>query len=409
MGCTPSSTAVEEESSDRNTPVRRIGNTFAGVPDDSFLVEDAVSKPVEIAPHAYQQLDEEICALESTCPGPRLLTAEAWLEHLETVFEKSDATSDLYERDLIMDVRLNEVPNGIVGMPMTEMEAAESISNRSRDDTAKLALKLDIAVDPVKAARQEEFIARISRSAMGLEAKSYQADTVEHCRTRIRQLRQSFIRLQALYLELDRLIAMANNGTYFSSQEQHLDEELESAREIRDRLGGVSEQWRTAGLLMRAAQKGLLQAVKYWNLVGQTSTAPEKIALALDCRSVCHGALIALEIAQAALPQVEIPFVTLRQQSAVKHGLIYMLTDMINPSRYRHTKNVLEGFQANVEKSVKWLHDTFNETLKKDFDESDQAVISIAKKLREIRKQYITQRMGYKPYVRPAMGKTDKR
>lgn len=202
---------------------------------------------------------------------------------------------------------------------------------------------------------------------------------------------------------------MANNGTYFSSQEQHLDEELESAREIRDRLGGVSEQWRTAGLLMRAAQKGLLQAVKYWNLVGQTSTAPEKIALALDCRSVCHGALIALEIAQAALPQVEIPFVTLRQQSAVKHGLIYMLTDMINPSRYRHTKNVLEGFQANVEKSVKWLHDTFNETLKKDFDESDQAVISIAKKLREIRKQYITQRMGYKPYVRPAMGKTDKR
>lgn len=66
------------------------------------------------------------------------MTAEAWLEHLETVFEKSDATSDLYERDLIMDVRLNEVPNGIVGMPMTEMEAAESISNRSRDDTAKV-------------------------------------------------------------------------------------------------------------------------------------------------------------------------------------------------------------------------------------------------------------------------------
>ncbi|XP_029708670.1 uncharacterized protein LOC109407434 isoform X2 [Aedes albopictus] len=409
MGCTPSSTAVEEESFARNTPVRRIAKTFVGLPEDSYPVESAVLKPIETATQAYQRLDEEICALESTSPGPRLLTAEAWIEHLETVFQKSDATSELYDHDtnLILDVRLNDVPNGGVGL--SSSETAEAASNRGRDDTAKLAIKLDIAVDPVQAARQEEFIARISRSAMGLEARSYHTDTIDHARARIIKLRQSFVRLQALYLELDRLIVTANNGAYVSTQEQHLDEELESAREIRDRLGGVTEQWRTAGLLMRAALKGLLQAVEYWSLVGQTSTAPEKISLALDCRSVCHGSLIALEVAQAALPQVEIPFVTLRQQSAVKHGLIYMLTDMVNPARYRHTKYVLEGFQANVDKSVKWLHDTFTGTLKKDFDEADQTVISIAKKLREIRKQYVSQRLGHKPYVRPTMAKTDKR
>ncbi|XP_062551799.1 LOW QUALITY PROTEIN: uncharacterized protein LOC134217055 [Armigeres subalbatus] len=406
MGCTSSSTAVDEEYTERNTPERRIAKTFIGSPDESFQVESVVPKSTETVSQAYQRLDEEICALESTCPGPRMLTAEAWIEHLETVFAKASATNELYEPDnkLIMDARLNEGPNG-----SSRTETAEANLKRSRDDTAKLALKLEIALDPVKAARQEEFIARISRSAMAVEAESFHIDTVEHSRTRITKLRQSFTRLQALYLELDRLIAMTNNGTYISSQEQNLDEELESAREIRDRLGGVSEQWRTAGLLMRAALKGLLQAVEYWNLVGPSTIAQEKISLALDCRTVCHGALIALEVAQAALPQVELPFVTLRQQSAVKHGLIYMLTDMVNPARYQHTKNVLEGFQANVDKSVKWLHDTFANTLGKDYDEADQEVISLAKKLREIRKQYINQRIGYSLYVRPAMGKADKR
>lgn len=33
---------------------------------------------------AYRRLDEEICALESTTPGPRLMTAEAWVELLNS-------------------------------------------------------------------------------------------------------------------------------------------------------------------------------------------------------------------------------------------------------------------------------------------------------------------------------------
>lgn len=273
----------------------------------------------------------------------------------------------------------------------------------------QIALKLGIAQDPVKAARQEEFMARISRSAMALEAQSFQGDMVEHSRSRLVHLRQSFNRLQTLYLELDHLVALANNGSYSSVLEQRLDEELESAREIRDRLGGVSEQWRTAGLLMRASLKGLMQAVEHWKLVQQSSGAAEKISLVLDCRTACHGALIALEAAQAALPQVEIPFVTLRQQSAVKHGLIYMLTDMVNTARFRHTKHVLEGFQENVEKSVEWIYSTYNDTLKNDLNVADQEVISIAKQLREIREQYINQRMSSKLYVRPALGKPEKR
>lgn len=66
------------------------------------------------------------------------MTAEAWIEHLETVFQKSDATSELYDHDtnLILDVRLNDVPNGGVGL--SSSETAEAASNRGRDDTAKV-------------------------------------------------------------------------------------------------------------------------------------------------------------------------------------------------------------------------------------------------------------------------------
>lgn len=32
----------------------------------------------------YQQFDEEICRLESLCPGPRLTTMDTWIQYLET-------------------------------------------------------------------------------------------------------------------------------------------------------------------------------------------------------------------------------------------------------------------------------------------------------------------------------------
>lgn len=31
----------------------------------------------------YVRLDEQISKLEGTCPGPRMATAEAWIEHLQ--------------------------------------------------------------------------------------------------------------------------------------------------------------------------------------------------------------------------------------------------------------------------------------------------------------------------------------
>lgn len=67
--------------------------------------------------------------------------------------------------------------------------------------------------------------------------------------------------------------------------------------------------------------------------MGPSKDAEERINLALDARSACHSSLAALEGSQQALPQVEIPFISLRQASAVRHAIIYLLTDMANEAR----------------------------------------------------------------------------
>lgn len=40
------------------------------------------------------QLDERICKLESTCPGPRTATCRAWLEHLQSYRDTSWESND---------------------------------------------------------------------------------------------------------------------------------------------------------------------------------------------------------------------------------------------------------------------------------------------------------------------------
>lgn len=83
-----------------------------------------------------------------------------------------------------------------------------------------------------------------------------------------------------------------------------------------------------------------------WCSAGQSKTPSERIQLALDVRNVCQSATFALDCANQALPQVEIPFVTFRQTSAVQHALYYILTDLAAEPRYNHTKNVLELFKS---------------------------------------------------------------
>lgn len=230
----------------------------------------------------------------------------------------------------------------------------------------QLALKLQIAFDSNKASEHEEFIARISRSAMEIELQRLKNDMIEHAKQRLDSLNESFNRLRDLYLEQDSLIASVSGGTYNSTLEQDLDSELEASREIRDRLSGVSEQWRTANNLLGAAAQGSLQAFEFWSLISSSSVPSERIQLALDTRTACHSSLVALECAQQALPQVDFPNVTLRQCSAVRHAIVYILTDIANENRYNHTKNVLESYHTNTTKSYDWIQKTYKKTLDED-------------------------------------------
>lgn len=225
---------------------------------------------------------------------------------------------------------------------------------------------MQVALDANKASEHEEFLARVSRSSMEMELHRLKIDMIEHAKQRLDSLNESFNRLRDLYLEQDSLIASVSGGTYNSTLEQNLDSELEASREIRDRLSGVSEQWRTASNLLGAAAKGSLQAFEFWSLIASTKVPSERIQLALDTRSACHSSLIAIECSQQALPQVEIPFVTQRQCSAVRHAIIYILTDIANENRYNHTKTVLESYQTNATKAVDWIHVTYKKTLDED-------------------------------------------
>uniref|UniRef100_A0A182RDR9 Uncharacterized protein n=1 Tax=Anopheles funestus TaxID=62324 RepID=A0A182RDR9_ANOFN len=407
MGCS-SSVVLEEPIPHPTTPVL---NT-----NEQGRLPSLVSKHPESLVEAYRRLDEEICVLESTTPGPRLMTAEAWVELLNSakgavsnstgqeVVVPQPPSSPLPNEILPNGNIPNGVPGGVLKRPLSaEMDNLTENARKEMVKVREIILKLDIVSNEFKAAQQEEFIARLSRTAMDHEADHFREEMIVHSRKRVQTLRTAFEQLKRLYLEQDRLLATVYNGAYGTVNEQKLDIELDSARDVRDRLGGAVEQWRIAGGLLRAAAKGLHQ-VDYWELIRPSKGAEERITLALDARSTCHGALMALEAAQAALPSVEIPYITIRQQSAVRHALIYLLTDMVNPARYQHTRDVFRVFNTNVSKAVHWLHECYNETLKQDFDSADQAATLLAKHLREERLRYIVSKMPNKIYIRPAIG-----
>uniref|UniRef100_A0A182K1H9 Uncharacterized protein n=1 Tax=Anopheles christyi TaxID=43041 RepID=A0A182K1H9_9DIPT len=399
MGCS-SSVVLEESVPYPPTPVVDT--------EEHRQLSTFVPKHSETLVEAYRRLDEEICALESTTPGPRLMTAEAWVELLKSAKDPVAPPPQPPPPPLPNEVHL---PNGTVpnGVPVGKMNPAEKYdpAESVRVEMVKvreIMLKLDIVSNQFKAAQQEEFIARLSRTALDQEADHFREEMIVHAHKRALTLRTNFERLKRLYLEQDHVLTTVYSGAYGTVNEQRLDVELDAARDVRDRLGGAVEQWRIAGGLLRAAAKGLLQVVDYWELLRPAKSAQETITLALDARSTCHGALMALEAAQAALPSVEIPYITIRQQSAVRHALIYLLTDMVNPARYQHTRDVFGVFSANVSKAVHWLHECYNETLKQDFDSADQVATLVAKNLREERLRYMGSRMPNKIYVRPAIG-----
>lgn len=96
---------------------------------------------------------------------------------------------------------------------------------------------------------------------------------------------------------------------------------------------------------------------------------------------------------------MEIPHITQRQLSAVNHANEYLLTDIANKDRYQHTIRVLEAYEKSLSLALKWLYDTFKQTLKKDLTDAEEVVSAIAMQLRQFRTEYIRAKANNKLYL----------
>lgn len=62
-------------------------------------------QPTETMIEAFTRLDSEILALENLAPGARLTTAEAWVQHLESMqLRVDDTSSDKPPLDVISEI-----------------------------------------------------------------------------------------------------------------------------------------------------------------------------------------------------------------------------------------------------------------------------------------------------------------
>lgn len=136
------------------------------------------------------------------------------------------------------------------------------------------------------------------------------------------------------------------------------------------------------------------------------SSVKDKITSATDCRASLLGSLMAFKCAQEALPAVDIPHITNRQTVAVAHAVEYLLTDIGNPERYQHTKHVIDAYHKSLSKSAIWMHDIFQNTLKKDLQDIENTIKILSEKLRQIRCEYIRSKVGYQTYVPIEEGQT---
>ncbi|XP_037811207.1 uncharacterized protein LOC119603290 [Lucilia sericata] len=419
----------------------------------------------------FVRLDEKISKLEATCPGPRLATCEAWIEHLQSklselmgtdarqikeslrsreqaheAFSSTPSTSTLsqqhaslpsqvidqgvlhidgytaehpfpynnnkavaYNSAAVADTHTttsngkNSIQNGLLpsanhhmnggvgGYGITRLLPTNDIVTKTpTQDLVNLALNLGIIGDVQKASTHEDFFAQLSESALHLMTIRCYNEILEHTKIRLKTLMDSYAELNELYVNHDGIIAFISGGTYMSRLEESLDSQLEVARDVRDKLGSTLEQWRICGLLLRASANSATQSLKQWRKVKTIVNPKEKLEMALSCRKDLQASLVSLECAQLSLPHVEIKYISNRQILAVKHCNTYMITDISNIARYEHTSKVFLAYESNISKASAWLYETFNKTLRHDFDRAEETVRNLAKNLRDHREEIFT-------------------
>lgn len=161
----------------------------------------------------YVSLDLRIAAIENMCPGPRLATAEAWVDHLQmklnTLQEsipavpKANGTVQLHNNEnggsssSTINVLSNSksLPNGINSHYIDQTT-----------DIARLALNLSVLEDVQKASSNEDFFAKLSQTSLDEMTIKFYEEIIDHAKDRAKGLLAAFTQLSDLYVEQDGII-----------------------------------------------------------------------------------------------------------------------------------------------------------------------------------------------------------
>lgn len=133
--------------------------------------------------------------------------------------------------------------------------------------------------DARKASMHEDFFANLSDSAMYLLSIRYYGELLEHSKERLKTLMESYADLNERYVKQDGIIAYISGGTYMTRLEESIDEQLETARDTRDKLGSALEQWRICGLLLRTSANSATQGLQQWRQLSRMMWVFHRIIL----------------------------------------------------------------------------------------------------------------------------------
>lgn len=115
----------------------------------------------------------------------------------------------------------------------------------------------------------------------------------------------------------------------------------------------------------------------------------ERVLLCVDAMDATHAALISIDYAHKALPHVEFPHITRRRIAATRHACEYLLTDAADAVRFRYTAALLEAFAGSVDRTHRWLCETFERTLRVNLADAELVVREQTRLLHAERARYM--------------------
>lgn len=158
----------------------------------------------------YVSLDLRISAIENMCPGPRLATAEAWVDHLQIRLKKLQESAPMPPQ-VNGTVQLHNNTGG--SSTINVLSNSKSLPNgvhskyeSQSTDIARLALNLSVLEDIHKASSNEDFFAKLSQTSLDEMTIKFYEEIIDHAKDRAKGLLAAFTQLSELYVEQDGII-----------------------------------------------------------------------------------------------------------------------------------------------------------------------------------------------------------